>query len=134
MAFTGMRGCTGCRVLIGNRKHVFIDMIVMGMVHVSIVQKVGMAVVVDLGMAAGVMVFMNVRGMRRVTHQGLLYVVPTCIGACLANVSASSYNNVSVSSHPMQASVIETPYSNVLPVPQDCLPGLRLLSIRSPKM
>lgn len=134
MAFTGMRRCTGCRILTGNRKHVFVDMVFMGMVHVPVVQKVGVAVVLNSGMAAGVIVLMNVWGMRRVTHQGLLYVVPTCMGACFANVSASSYNNVSVSSHPMQASVIETPYSNVLPVPQDCLPGLRLLSIKSPKM
>ena len=63
----------------------------------------------------------------------LLYVVPTCMGDCFANVSASSYNRVSVSSQPMQASVIETPYSNVLPFTQDCLPGFRLLSNKSPR-
>ena len=68
MAFAGMRGCTDFRVLTGNRKHVFIDVVVMRMVQVPVVQKVGVAVVVNPGMAAGVIVLMNVWGMRRVTH------------------------------------------------------------------
>ena len=68
MASTGVRGCADCRVLTGNRKHVFVDVVVMRMVQVPVVQKVGMAVVLNLGMAAGGIVLMNVWGMRRVTH------------------------------------------------------------------
>jgi hypothetical protein len=68
MAFAGVRGCADFRVLTGNRKHVFIDVIVMRMVQVPVVQKVGRAVVLTPGMAAGVLMLMSVWGMRRVTH------------------------------------------------------------------
>lgn len=68
MVSTGVRGCADFRVLTGNRKHVFVDVVVMRMVQVPVVQKVGMAVVLNPGMAAGGIVLMNVWGMRRVTH------------------------------------------------------------------
>lgn len=68
MAFAGMRGSTGFRVLSGNRKHVFVNVAVMRMVHVSVVQKVRVAVVLNPDMATGVIVFMSVRCVYRVTH------------------------------------------------------------------
>ena len=72
VAFTRMRRCTDFRVLRGNRKDVFVDVIFMRMVHVSVVQKVCVVVMLNPGMAAGVMVLMDVWGVRGVIHRDLL--------------------------------------------------------------
>ena len=72
VAFTRMRRCTDVRVLRGNRQDVFVDVIFMGVVHVSVVQKVRVAVMLNPGMAAGLIVLMDVWGVRGVTHRDLL--------------------------------------------------------------
>lgn len=48
--------------------------------------------------------------------------------------AASSFSSCSVSSHPRQASVMETPCWRATPSFQACLPGFRLLSSMSPMM
>ncbi len=72
VAFTDMRRRTGLRVLRRDRKYVLVDMVIMRMVHVSVVQKVGVAVMLNPGVAAGVIMNMDVWGMREVTHRDLL--------------------------------------------------------------
>lgn len=72
VTLTHMRRRTDVRVLRGNRQDVFVDVIFMWMVHVSVVQKVYMVVMLNPGMAAGVIVFMDVWGVRGVTHRDLL--------------------------------------------------------------
>ena len=72
VAFTDVCRRTGFRVLRGNRKCVLVDVVIMRMVHVPVVQKVRVAVMLNPGMAAGVIVYMDVWGMRGVTHGDLL--------------------------------------------------------------
>lgn len=58
-----MAGGTLLRVLVGNGKHMFINMSIVNMVKMPIMEKVRMVLMLDLGVATSVMVNVVVRFM-----------------------------------------------------------------------
>ena len=104
------RGTVG-GVLIGHSQDVFIDMPVMGVVQVAVVKVIRMALMGDHRVTTRRAMDMIMGLMDRVVAHGESpYFWSTVFRPeSFRSVSANSYSRASVSSQPMQASVMETP-------------------------